>query len=200
MCEPNIMKFEPAPLDSYAQRITMGVAYLGGLLTLPLFFAYLSNTRWAGLLIPIALAVPIALFLLLTYAAQPTAYIIEEDQLVVQRRWLRALKVPFSKIMGVSPGSALADVPRVGLRFAFNPGVFGYQGPFHLAPYGEAFFLATNRERLVAIARQAAVPLIVSPIRPRAFIEKLEEQRGQSALKAMAQREEAAEQRLQSGE
>ena len=127
---------------------------------------------------------------------------------MVQRRWLRALKVPFSKIMGVSPGSSLAAGwpawpprrSRPSSAALYNPGVFGYQGPFHLAPYGEAFFLATNRERLVAIARQAAVPLIVSPIRPRAFIEKLEEQRGQSALKAMAQLEETAEQSLQSGE
>lgn len=187
------MKFEPAPLDSYAQKITIGVAYLGGLLTLPLFFAYLSNMRWAGLLIPIALAVAIAFFLLLAYASQPVTYLIEEEQLLVKRRWLRTLKVPLSQIIGVSPVSSLADLPRVGLRFAFNPGVFGYQGPFRLAPYGEAFFLATNRERLIAVAREAATPLILSPARPRAFIEALEDQRRRNALKTLLQREEQVE-------
>lgn len=176
------MKFDVAPLDTYAERITIGVAYLGGLLTLPLFFAYLSNLRWGGLLIPLALAVPIALFLLLAYAAQPTRYTVESDKLVVQRRWMRALKIPFTSITGVSAVPELAGMPRVGLRFAFNPGLFGYQGPFRLAPYGEAFLLATNRERLVAIAREAAVPLIISPARPRAFMETLNEQRGQHAV------------------
>lgn len=185
------MKFDVAPLDQYAERITTGMAYLGGLLTLPLFFAYLSNLRWGGLLVPIALAVPIALFLLLAYAVQPTAYIIDDDQLVIQRRWVRTLKIPFAKIRGVAAASVLADVPRIGLRFAFNPGIFGYQGPFHLAPYGETFFLATNRERLVSVAREGFVPLIISPARPRAFIAAINEKRSQYALQQIAVPDEA---------
>jgi hypothetical protein len=75
-------------------------------------------------------------------------------------------------------------VPQKGLRFAFNPGVFGYQGPFYLAPYGEAFFLATNREKLIAVAREASVPLIVSPERPRAFVEAFTQQLNQSGESA----------------
>jgi hypothetical protein len=169
------MSFFAAPLDSYATRITSGVAYLGGLLMLPLLFAYLSNLRWAGLLIPVALAVSLALFLVLAYAGQPLAYHIEEKQLVIQRRWLRALKIPLRQISGVSLASTLANVPQKGLRFAFNPGVFGYQGPFYLAPYGRAFFLATSREQLVAIARLSAPSLIISPARPQAFLDTLRE-------------------------
>lgn len=179
------MKFEVAPLDSYAVRITHGLAYLGGLLMLPLLFAYLSNLRWGGLLTPVALALPLALFLLLAYAIQPVEYIVEAERLVVRRRWFRALKIPLDRITGVSMASALADVPRRGLRFAFNPGVFGYQGPFRLAPYGETFFLATNRERLVALARVTAPPLILSPARPRDFIDALNERRGEMAVKEM---------------
>jgi hypothetical protein len=167
------MHFDAAPLDSYATRITSGVAYLGGILMLPLLFAYLSNQRWGGLLIPVAFAVALALFLVLAYAAQPTAYIIEEHTLVVQRRWWRRLRVPLKEISGVSVASTLADVPQRGLRFAFNPGVFGYQGPFFLAPYGQVFFLATSREHLVSLARQAATPLIISPARHRAFIDTM---------------------------
>ncbi len=181
------MKFEIAPLDSYAERITIGIAYLGGLLTLPLLFAYLSNLRWGGLLIPTAVAVSIALFLLLAYAAQPLAYIVEDDRLRIQRRWWRTLDIPFTRITGVSLAPALAGMPRAGLRFAFNPGVFGYQGPFRLDPYGEAFFLATNRERLVAVARQRTTSLIISPARPRAFMETLNDKRSQHALRAMTE-------------
>jgi hypothetical protein len=166
-------RFAVAPLDTYASRITMGVAYLGGLLMLPLLFAYLSNLRWEGLLIPVALAITLALFLLLAYGTQPSAYEIEGEYLVVRRRWWWALRVPLRIVSGVSAAGSLAHLPQHGLRFAFNPGVFGYHGPFYLAPYGTAFFAATNRERLVAVARHAAPPLILSPARPRLFIEAL---------------------------
>ncbi|WP_129626955.1 PH domain-containing protein [Candidatus Oscillochloris fontis] len=176
------MRFEVAALDSYASRITSGLAYLGGLLMLPLLFAYLANLRWAGLLVPAALALPLALFMLLCYAAQPSLYLIEEQALVITRRWWRPLRIPFDHVSGASSASALADVPRSGLRFAFNPGIFGYLGPFHLAPYGETFFLATNRARLVAVARIARPPLILSPARPREFVVALNERRSQAAL------------------
>jgi hypothetical protein len=69
----------------------------------------------------------------------------------------------------------LASIPQRGLRFAFNPGIFGYQGPYRLAPYGEAFMLATNRERLVSLAREGRPPLIISPEQPRAFMNELTE-------------------------
>jgi hypothetical protein len=169
------MMFEVAPLDTYAERITIGLAYLGGLLMLPVLFAYLSNMRWYGLYIPATFALLLAIFMTLTYAAQPSEYRIEEDTFIVKRRWLRALKIPVSDIMGASPATPLANVPRAGFRFMFNPGVFGYQGPFHLDPYGQVFFMATNRERLVALARISGPPLILSPARPRGFIDALTE-------------------------
>jgi hypothetical protein len=153
---------------------------------LPLLFAYLSNLRWGGLLVPTALALPIAIFLLLSYAFQPTAYLLDEKQLRIRRRWFRTLSIPLEQISAASPAPSLADVPQRGLRFAFNPGIFGYQGPFHLAPYGQAFFIATNRERLVSLAREGRPPLIISPERPRAFVDALNERRSQLALSALA--------------
>jgi hypothetical protein len=169
--------FRAARLDPYAARVTSGVAYLGGLLMVPLLFAYLSNLRWDGLLIPTALALPIGLFLLLSYAFQPMAYVLDDKHLMVKRRWFRALKIPLEQINGASPAPTLASIPQRGLRFAFNPGIFGYQGPYRLAPYGEAFMLATNRERLVSLAREGRPPLIISPEQPRAFMEALQERR-----------------------
>ena len=176
------MRFVVAPLDRYATRLTTGLAYFGGLLTLPLFFAYLANLRWGGLIVPTAFALPLALFLLLCYAAQPKAYVITARELVVERRWLRALRTPLEDVTAGSLATTLADVPRRGLRFAFNPGIFGYQGPFHLAPYGATFFLATNRTRLVAVARRDRVPLILSPDRPRDFVDALNAQRSNLAV------------------
>lgn len=165
--------FAAAPLDSYAERVTTGLAYLGGLLLLPLLFAYLSNLRWGGLLIPTALALLLALFLLLAYAVQPVHYRIETQHLVIKRRLLPALRLPLKTITGVSLASMLADIPRRGVRFAFNPGVYGYQGPFYLAPFGKTFFLATNREKLVSLGRSPADPLVISPHQPRAFMQAL---------------------------
>lgn len=184
------MRFEVAPLDPYAARVTTGLAWLGGLLMLPLLFAYLANLRWGSLLIPVAVALPLALFLMLNYGAQASAYIIEEDAVVVRRRWWRALRVPLDQITGVSLASSLADVPLRGLRFAFNAGIFGYLGPFRLAPYGEAFFLATNRARLVSVARDRRSPLIISPEKPREFVQALSERRTQSAMARLGGDEE----------
>nr|WP_254151133.1 PH domain-containing protein [Candidatus Chloroploca mongolica] len=166
-------------------RVTTGLAYLGGLLVLPLLFAYLANMRWDGLLIPVALALAIAVFLLLTYAVQPRRYEITATELVVRRRLMPALRIPLKLVIGVSLASDLADVPRRGLRFAFNAGIFGYQGPFRLAPYGEVFFLATNRERLVAVARDQRTTMILSPERPRAFVEALQAARADYALEEL---------------
>lgn len=174
-----------AALDSYATRVTSGLAYLGGLLMLPLLFAYLSNLRWNGLLIPSALALTLALFLLLCYATQPRQYELTASELVVRRRVLRALRVPLSQITGASSASNLADVPQRGLRFAFNAGIFGYQGPFRLAPYGEVFFLATNRAKLVALAREGRTPLILSPERPREFVDAVNTQRTERAMEQL---------------
>lgn len=167
--------FEAAPLDSYAERITTGIALFGGVLMLPALFWFLSGIHFDGVVIPVAMAVALAGWLLLNYAVQPTVYEIEAGVLVIRRRLVFAMRIPFDRITGVSVASALADVPRFGLRRSFNAGVFGYQGPFQLDPYGAVFFVATNRERLVAVACVSGPPLLLSPARPREFVDALRE-------------------------
>lgn len=177
--------FDAAPLDEYAQRVTSGFAYLGGLLMLPLLFAYLANLRWEGLLVPTSVALPLAIFLLLAYLTQPRRYELNGGELLVRRRLWRPLRVPLALITGASSAGAMADLPRRGLRFAFNVGIFGYQGPFRLDPYGEVFFLATNRTRLVAVARAERTALIISPARPREFVAALNELRTSQAMERL---------------
>jgi Bacterial PH domain len=128
-----------------------------------------------GIVISAAIGVAMAVWLALNYAVYPKAYEIRGETLLVRRRWVRAMKIPLRDIIGVSGAPALADVPRRGLRRSFNAGVFGYHGPFQLVEYGKAFFVATHRERLVAIARRNNMTLIVSPQRPRDFTEALRE-------------------------
>ncbi len=172
--------FNTAPLDSYAERITIGIAGLGSLLTLPALFLFLSGLLRdgfgvTGALVTAATAAVLVVWLMLNYAVQPINYAIEDDQITIRRRWGRPVRVPMKEIAGVSLASVLGDVPRFGLRRSFNAGVFGYQGPFQLDPYGSVFFMATNRERLVAVARSNGLTLILSPARPRDFVESLRE-------------------------
>jgi hypothetical protein len=167
--------FNVAPLDAYAERITIGISLLGGILILPALFWFLSGIRFNAVVVPAAISVALAVWLLLNYAVQPVVYIMGPDELVIKRRWVRAMRIPFKEITGVSVAAALADVPRRGLRRSFNAGVYGYQGPFQLEPYGRVFFVATNRERLVAVAARDRQPLILSPARPRDFVEELRE-------------------------
>ena len=54
--------------------------------------------------------------------------------------------------------------------------------PEAFAPYGEVFFLATDRARLVAVARIGRPPLILSPARSREFVEAINSLRAQRAL------------------
>lgn len=167
--------FDAAPLDSYAERITTGVALVGGVLMLPALFSFLSGVRAEGVVVPVAIAAALAAFLFLNYAVQPVRYDIETERLLVRRRLWRRMAVPYKQILAVSEAAAMADVPRFGLRRAFNAGVFGYEGPFQLDPYGRIFLSATNRERLVALARIEKTPLLISPARPKAFVEALRE-------------------------
>jgi Bacterial PH domain len=172
--------FEAAALDPYAERITTGIAMVGGILMLPVLFWYVSGMINYGIAVPgivisAAIGVALAAWLALNYAVYPKAYEIRGDTLLIRRRWSRTMKIPLRDIIGVSGAPALADVPRRGLRRAFNAGVFGYHGPFQLAEYGKAFFAATHRERLVAIARRDKMTMIVSPQRPRDFTEALRE-------------------------
>ena len=169
------VSYPVAPLDPYAERITSGIAMLGGVLMLPTLFLYLSGFLLSGVgvtgaLITAAVALALAVWLVLNYAVQPSSYEIQAERILIRRRWARAMPVPFKEIVGVSTAEALADVPRFGLRRSFNAGVYGYQGPFRLDPYGAVFFIATNRERLVALARRERSPLIISPARPREFV------------------------------
>lgn len=154
---------------------------VGGVLMLPALFWFLSGILLYGVAVPgvvisSATGVAMAVWLTLNYAVQPVSYTLQGETLLIKRRWVGPMRVPLRDILGVSPAAALADVPRKGLRQSFNAGVFGYNGPFQLEQYGKVFFTATDRERLVALARRDRMTLIVSPARPRDFIETIREE------------------------
>ena len=74
-----------APLDPYAERITSGIAMLGGVLMLPTLFLYLSGFLLTGVgvtgaVITAAVALALAVWLVLNYAVQPASYEIQADR------------------------------------------------------------------------------------------------------------------------
>jgi hypothetical protein len=98
---------------------------------------------------------------------------IETDACVIERRWQRPVRIPFDTIEAVTVLPVSIDMRAT--RFAFNSGVFGYQGPFISERYGRFFAYATDRDKTVAIARRGAPMLIVSPLLPFAFVGALRE-------------------------
>src|SRR3954464_15859308 len=96
-----------APLDPYAERITSGIAMLGGVLMLPTLFLYLSGFLLTGVgvtgaVITAAVALTLAVWLVLNYRAQPPSYEIRADRVLIRRRWARAMPLPFKDLVGVS--------------------------------------------------------------------------------------------------
>jgi len=167
-----------AALDARSQRLTQGFVLVGGISTLPALFLALSGllrypVAFYGAVVCAAVAAAFLTFLVLTWAGMPLQLRIDADAVVIVRRWHRHVRIPFSDIEAVTALPVATDMHAT--RFAFNAGVFGYQGPFVSERYGRFFAYATDREKTVAIARRNAQMLVVSPLLPFAFVGALRE-------------------------
>lgn len=176
MSTPQI--FDCAPIDTYAQRITQGFVFVGGTLTFPGLFLALSGLlnyqiAYYGAVISGAVAATLLVFVWLAWAGMPMSLEIQAEQLVIKRRWWRAIRVPFTAIEAVTILNVANDLQRTAR--AFNAGVFGYQGPFISLRYGKLFCMVTDRDRTIAIARHQSTILVVSPHQPSAFLMALRE-------------------------
>jgi hypothetical protein len=167
-----------APLDTISQRLTQGFVLVGGISTLPALFLALSGLlmypiAFYGAVVCAAVAAGFLTFLVLSWAGMAIQIQIETDACVIERRWQRPVRIPFDTIEAVTVLPVSIDMRAT--RFAFNSGVFGYQGPFISERYGRFFAYATDRDKTVAIARRGAPMLIVSPLLPFAFVGALRE-------------------------
>jgi hypothetical protein len=161
-----------APLDAISQRLTQGFVLVGGISTLPALFLALSGLlmypiAFYGAVICAAVAAGFLTFLVLSWAGMAIQIRIETDACVIERRWQRPVRIPFDTIEAVTVLPVSIDMRAT--RFAFNSGVFGYQGPFISERYGRFFAYATDRDKTVAPM------LIVSPLLPFAFVGALRE-------------------------
>ena len=170
--------FDCAPIDAYAQRITQGFVFVGGTLTLPGLFLALSGLltsqiAYYGAIVSGSVAAALLVFVWLAWAGMPLSLEIHADQLIIKRRWWRAIRVPYRTIEAITILNVATDLERSAR--AFNAGVFGYQGPFVSTRYGRLFCMVTDRDRTIAIARHHTPVLLVSPDQPSAFMAALRE-------------------------
>ncbi|MFN5935610.1 MAG: PH domain-containing protein [Roseiflexaceae bacterium] len=166
--------YEPAPLDAAAQQTTQQVVFMGSVLTLPSLFLVLSGLLRYDIAYFTALACCLMAALVLGYvgwrwAGQVRLIELTDTQLVVRRRLWRALIVPITHINAVALTPLAIDI--VATRWRTGAGVFGYLGTFASPRYGRMQAVASDRERLVAIGRSAALLLILSPADPFAFVD-----------------------------
>jgi len=170
--------FDCAPIDTYAQRVTQGFIFVGGVLTLPGLFLALSGLlsspiAYYGALISGAVAAVFLVFVWISWAGMPTSLEIHADQLIIKRRWWRTIRVPYRTIEAVTVLNVATDLQRSAR--AINAGLFGYQGTFMSARYGRLFCMVTDRDSTIAVARHLSPILIVSPYQPSAFSAALRE-------------------------
>jgi hypothetical protein len=170
--------FDCAPIDTYAQRITQGFIFVGGVLTLPGLFLALSGLlsspiAYYGAIISGIVAAIFLVFVWWSWAGMPLSLEIHADQLIIKRRWWRAIRVPYRTIEAVTILNVASDLQRSAR--AVNAGLFGYQGSFVSARYGRLFCMVTDRDSTIAVARHLAPILIVSPYQPSAFLATLRE-------------------------
>lgn len=170
--------YESALLDNHAQQITQRVVFVGGGLTLPGLFLALSGLvryeiAYYGAVISGVLAALWLLFVWLMWAGQPTQLEVHADQVVIRRKWWRAVRIPCTQITAITRLPLTVEMRHV--RWATNVGVFGYQGVFISKVYGRFQCLASERDCLVAISRTNGLLFVVSPFQPAVFVAAVRE-------------------------
>lgn len=165
--------YESALLDNHAQQLTQRVVFVGGALTLPGLFLALSGLvryemAYYGAIASGVLAAMVLLVVWWMWAGQPAQLEVHADQLVIKRKWWRALRIPFTQITAITRLPLTVEMRHV--RWATNVGVFGYQGVFISKLYGRYQCLATDRDCLVAISRTNGLLVVVSPFQPAVFV------------------------------
>jgi uncharacterized membrane protein len=165
--------YESALLDSHAQQMTQRMVFVGGALTFPGLFLALSGLvryemAYYSAIASGVLAAVLLLVIWWMWAGQPAQLEVHADQLVIRRKWWRAIRVPFSQITAITRLPLTVEMRHV--RWATNVGVFGYQGVFISKLYGRYQCLASDRDCLVAISRTNGLLLVVSPFQPAVFV------------------------------
>jgi len=143
----------PMSLDKTQRTMTLVVS---GLLVVSLAVVVLVKAA-AGLGVFGVLAV----VLVLAWAMSPTALVVEDGELRVERRAWRAMRVPLSQVASASPLNKLGGRT---LRLFGVGGFFGSYGLFSNGELGKFRLYATHGGQAVLVRRtDGELPLVLTP-------------------------------------
>jgi prepilin signal peptidase PulO-like enzyme (type II secretory pathway) len=163
-----ILRYRTAPLDRAALiRTACTLAGLLGLLVLIYFIHQLAP--------PIMLLdAPLLAFPALAYASSAEGYAVDTEAIYIQRRAMRTLRIPYSRMTAVRP--FLRPAVSGAIRIYGTGGLFGWAGRYRFRGVGGVSMHATNLDCLVLIQRARGRPLLISPLDPGAFLNGIRRQ------------------------
>ncbi len=165
-----IERYRAASLDRLAV-IRTALTLLGLLATLVIIF-FLHQ------LVPIlfVLGVPVLLLPAVAYASTPLGYMLNERELMIDRKALRPVRIPLRTITAVHPLPAATMAHAI--RVYGTGGLFGWTGRYQVRGLGAVSMHATSLDRLIVIERRRRRPILISPAETTAFLSGLRRQYG----------------------
>lgn len=166
----------PASLDDTAKQATQRVVYVGSVLTLPGLFLALSgllryDVAYYGAIASCLMAAAVLGYVGWQWAGRVRLIEVTDTQLIVRRQLWRALRISLSQINAVAMAAYAIDVPVA--PWGTRGGVFGYAGEFVSTRYGRVRCLASDQALLVAVNRNDAPLLLISPSDPVFFVDSI---------------------------
>ncbi len=157
-----ILRYRTAPLDRAALIRT--ICTLAGLLGL-LILVYFIHQFAPPIML---LDAPLLALPALAYAGSPEGYAVDAEAIYIERRAMRTLRIPLSRLTAAGPFRRPAVSGAI--RIYGTGGLFGWAGRYRFRDLGGVSMHATNLDRLVLIQRVRGRPLLISPLDPGAFL------------------------------
>lgn len=160
-----IERYRAASLDRLAvMRTAMTLLGLVALLVV-IFFIHQ--------IVPIlfVLGIPVLLLPAVAYASTPLGYMVNEREIMIDRKALRPVRIPLQTITAVHPVPAATMAHAI--RVYGTGGLFGWTGRYQVRGLGTVAMHATSLNRLVMIERRRRRPILISPDEPSTFLSDL---------------------------
>ena len=157
-----------APISSTVKTITAGiiiiVASTGITVTM---VSILQGFLMLGILITTFLF----LVIMISYLLMPRGYTITSSKIIIHRLW-KDIEIPRNEIayaLQLNKHRVLHESVKLG----GSGGLFGYYGLFWIKNLGKAWLYVTDENRMILIKLKSGKTYIISPDRPRLFLEIL---------------------------
>jgi hypothetical protein len=122
----------------------------------------------------VVLGAPVLLLPVAAYASTPLGYMMDEREIVIDRKALRPVRIPLNAITAVHPVPTATMAQ--AMRVYGTGGLFGWTGRYRVRSLGSVSMHATSLDRLIVIERRRRRPILISPAEPAAFLSGLRRQ------------------------